>query len=552
MWRIILVFFLVCWTNTAFSQLPNESDKPVTETEVFNPESDTRLAKPITLRVKSVAIKELLESVAQALEVPLKVTEDIADRRISLFAEKQQLAEVLRIVAQVHRFSWRQIRTDSNGTAYELYQTKSQLRQERMEIAASEQREEVYRRSLTDTLMRKIGESTASRQSGTPSFGNLLSAFSPEQIRRAAAASMEPTGVIAADNQSHFYNRFLFSTPFSQLPADAQNTLLQWQKEASLPVSDGDMLQSYVGIVAADGGVRLGIFGPNSSDLWVSGHYEVQGAMWNPIEDLNDFDAAVKKMLGNPRLVDLETLPDTLAEKRLKFPSDLDRTQLSAVLESIAAQTGLTLAAHDYLRTRDTPYAHLLTDKEEYTLVEALTQIARTFGHQITYRGKGLLVQTLTPGLDLRSEPPAPIVAYLKKLTEEKRAARLSDYLQISHLSTRQLNTLISHRVKGLSVTPLLLKVQRLRPILNLFALLTPDQRQLALSETGYFIAVNSPVYPLYREMTEVGLPDTSRLQPQRFYVRQAGVEGKPEIYQFTLTSEKSPPTATRFSLVFP
>jgi hypothetical protein len=250
------------------------------------------------------------------------------------------------------------------------------------------------------------------------------------------------------------------------------------------------------------------------------------------MEAENDFDPAVAGSLESATLV--SGLPGALAERKIRVPARVDRSHLAALLEYLAQEIKLASVSEDFLRTRTTPFAHLLLPPaQEFRVRDTLLHIARTFGQRMVYDRGVLYVTTLTRGRDLRAEPPAELIARLGKKTKDHIPVDLNDLSDLAALSPLQLQTLFwrcpadLHPFKGL-----FLWLRDAYPVLHLYALLSEDQRVAAQDENGLSLAqVGGDAGRWYRALGFRGLPvsgsgsGVSTVKPGRFYVRRHGDE---------------------------
>ncbi|MCS6777808.1 MAG: hypothetical protein RMJ43_14210 [Chloroherpetonaceae bacterium] len=308
-----------------------------------------------------------------------------------------------------------------------------------------------------------------------------------------------------------------------------------------------DLHRCYVGFMASDGVVRLGIVGPGGNDVWVSPFdyvHRVVPPSTSPDEPPREETAAE---LARGRYLEISGIPEGVRKKPLRFPGALDRVSLPAILESVAQQTGLSIVADDFLHSRETMYYWLLTDRDTYPLRAALDQIARAFGHRMFYRHHVLCVQTMTPGTDLRAEPPPEIMARLRARAGAGQNLEFPDYMALGRLSLLQMEMLVTrrHPARNALATPLM-NAYRKHHILRLCASLTRSQWERAESEEGLRPrALNRKQQEAFLAMVGVGLPVrmARAAQPDRsgVYIRRDVVRGRTRALTLTIVPESGP-----------
>jgi hypothetical protein len=342
------------------------------------------------------------------------------------------------------------------------------------------------RRSQVDKLLR---EAIAGRDPNKPSFADMLATLPPDQLRLVGETTHRPRGMISAVSNAGSLNRIVGVKPFGQWPPAVQQQIqksVQGMAARGFTAPPGDVSQAQIGIVCAHQVVGLGVINAAGDDVWFS----PTDLLVLPAPDLedaqmNDFDPSVVAQLEHPNLVAIRNVPPAIQRTRLRFGPKVNRKYLSTLLDSVAEQTGLTIAADDPWRTRATREQNLLRDKDEYSLKEALLQIAQVFGHKMQYRDGVLFVETLTPGLDLRAEPPAQLLDRLQTLAEEKKRSGLDEYLDVARLSLLQVITLARFPPEKMPRPVFFASVQWMYAPWHLYAGLTPEQREQAETDDG-------------------------------------------------------------------
>jgi hypothetical protein len=158
-------------------------------------------------------------------------------------------------------------------------------------------------------------------------------------------------------------------------------------------------------------------------------------------------------------------------------------------------------------------------------------------------------VKTVSPGLDLRSEPPADLIAYLVEKSEKRQPLTLEDCLRLAKLPVRQWQALLGPHIPGIRPALGLYRVERLYRVLHFYANLSREQRAQAESERGLALReMDLRVQSAFRRIANVGMPKrVSGGEPQRqagFYVRR-DEKGDGVTYTFLIVSERKPPLTT-------
>ncbi len=547
---------------------------PVSDGAAADLSRDARLNAPVAVQAKGQSLQDVMQTVAKTSGVSLRVDETIAQRSIHVFAARLPLRNLMRAIADVMQLSWRVVeaKSESGGgaAAYELYQTPQQKNLEVERMAASERAEARAQTAKREALLAAMREAAAARRADKPSVSDLLAGWSAQQAERAADLAAEPTGPISSSDQSHFHSHLIYTTPFASLPPDVQASVgaMIGRPEFSpatpgaphfAPALEnaGDLANSQVGIIAADGGVRLGVVGPDGKDVWVSPTDVIQRATLPDIDTGDDADAELAAMLASGRILDLGGVPDSARRKPLRFSASMGRRQLADALERVAQQTGLAIVSDAYVYSAQTPYGWLLTDKDEYALDAALAQIARAFAHRFLYQNGVLQAQTLTLGTDLRAEPPAALLTRLRALTKAKQNIRLSDYLTLGRLSRLQVDTAYTRQLPGVGQYTALLTALHEYDLLHLYALLTEKQRTQAESVEGVALReLKGQAGKAFALLADIGLPArlAEKARPTRagLFVRREGKSDAPQTLTFLIASESVPLRVTAYRLSLP
>lgn len=558
--------------------------KPSTSLNITNLDADARLLATLTLQSKSQAISDCLQTVREQTGLNLRATDDIGQRRITVFAAHVTLHNWMQAVADTTGLSWRTakassqinaaagktdtnavVSTDKSFDGYELYLGEAQRNKEQAQTEVSEKRSKWSLNTQRERLM------ALARDAKGP-FAGMLAQLSPEQLAQACELAAHPIGPISSSNNSHYFDHLTNVRPFADLPPDVQANVRQMLSRPetmgsgpnAIPLAPAlqkadDLSQSYIGIVAADGGLSLGVIAPDGKDVWVSRNHEVHRSGIAGIDSDDDSNPEVTEQMAQVNLLDLEGVPKAIRHKKLHFPNGFDRASLPELLQVLAQQTGLVIVADDFARSRRTVYFQLLTDKMEYTLGEACEQIAKAYGHSMVYKEGVLRVKTVSLGLDLRTEPSADALARLRELTTKKLSATLADYQLLGRLSRLQLDTLVTAHFPGISEGGLLLSAQRSYDALHFYALLPPALRDKAETAQGLTIRdLNARQLEGFTALGGIGMPHITLAQAKTpsvtlrpgLYVAKQEANGKLQRLTLTVASDARPAVVTEYRLV--
>jgi hypothetical protein len=150
------------------------------------------------------------------------------------------------------------------------------------------------------------------------------------------------------------------------------------QRLAPALENNAALSRSYVGLIAAFGGLYVGIVGPDGKDVWVSPLDQVRRRGIPGYTSDNDMEPEVEEALAKTAWLDLGELPPAQRHRRFRFSENLPRHSLPGILEYLAAQTGLPFVSDDFIQSRRSNFFWLLTDRDEYTLEQALKQNRRS------------------------------------------------------------------------------------------------------------------------------------------------------------------------------
>jgi hypothetical protein len=318
----------------------------------------------------------------------------------------------------------------------------------------------------------------------------MLRRLSPDQVRLAGELGARPTGAIAADNNRRLRNCIVSATPFAALPprvqADVRAALARIDASVfSLPDAPPDLARTQVALVANGSALTLGVIPPDARDIWLSPVDEVDRSGIAGVDTPDNMDPEVIDALGQSPPVNHYEMPGKLWNQTVRFPPELSRTDLPELLESLEKQTSIPFVSDDFLRSGQAPPLWLPPDRVEIPLGAALEAMARGFGHRFVYHKGTMRVQTLTPGLDRRAEPPPEIADRLRQLDSRKRPPELADYLALSRLSDLQLLTISTHHVPGETQYGLRGDGYQLRDVLRLYDSLDGQQKGLVETVAG-------------------------------------------------------------------
>ncbi len=553
-------------------RVPSSSAAPVAPPDLS---ADTRLNAPITTEAKSQPLADCLPALDSA-GVMIRASPPMAQRRVTVFAARLPLRRLMEALADTLGLSWQRENTPAptpgaaqdkgqqdksqqdadpqakNAPAnrapnYTLFQSDEARRRERKQLAASEAwnmwAHDAKRDAMQAALQAALNATGNDKHPANPLRG-LLADLSPKQIDQACELATQSMGVGAADNNRNLLQNLVGVRPFADLPPAQQaqaRALLGRPEQTAGGKGDGavpgaknddELSRSSVGFAAIEGAVSLAVVKPDGSDVLFSPQSGVFMRSIPALASDDDSDPEVRALTQNVRLLDLSGVPDAVRRKRLRFPSALDRAALPELLQSLARQTGLAIVADDFIRSRRTVYFWLLTDKPDYTLDEACDQISKAFGHRMIYKNSVLRVQSVSPGPDLRVEPPPQIIARLRDMTAHHLLGTLDDYAMLGGLTRAQLDTFVLAHFPGVAQGTLLINAQRAYSVLHFYALLPPDLRERATTSAGLpFSALNARQTEAFAALSQLGAmraaTGKASMRPTGLYVRAEEVTAK-------------------------
>lgn len=478
---------------------------------------DPALNQVVPLRFDEARLDDVLKALTEQRHLKLIVSSDLAPRKITARCKYAPIASFMTALSHVLGVSWRK-----SSDSYYLFQTAEQIAMERRKKRDSEAREQRYVKAQSDKLRAQV--ESALRQTGTDRnpFADFLAGCDADTIDRGITSCLEDEPIISATDQSHFYNHFLAVKPFSNLPSVQQAGLRRIAREGGYSHLDNN---SSVGLIAAAGGFRLGIVEPDGKDVWVAPRHPIGqvGTITQTTRE-DDFDPGVVAQLRSNRLVEFGAIAGTLQHKRPKIDKTVDQSHLASRLQDITAQADVDFLCDCYLNSAQT--THLYDADPSWTAEIALTWIARTFGHQMKYRGGLLEITTVTPGLDLRLESPTAVMNSLDAQVISGHLPNREDLLVLSLCSQEQLQILLlRHPVVRKTRTGHLLQALRSFPFLQFYGSLSPIQKRAALSAHGANVRdLSTAQLRLFETLLTVGVPRKPpakyNLERNHFYLK--------------------------------
>jgi hypothetical protein len=493
------------------------ADSTVLTLEVL--QHDPVLNHIVALHLNEARLDDVFKALTDQRNLKLTVTSDLAPRRITARCKYAPIASIMIALSRVMGVSWRR-----SGDGYNLFQTTEQMRAEARKKRESEAREQRFVEAQGNILRAQVQSALSQKGMDRDVFADFLAGCDHDTINRGIASALEDEPILSAVDQSHFHNHFLSARPFSTLDSGQQATVRQIARGGGYSHLDAG---SSVGLIAAAGGFRLGIVEPDGRDVWVAPQHsigQVNTVSQNARED--DFDSKVVEQLRSDRLIVFGALSNTLRRKTPKINKGLDRSRLSVVLQDLAAQADFDFLCDCYLNSAET--IHVYDRDPAWTADVALTWIARTFGHKIIYRGGLLEVATVTPGLDLRLEPPTVVANSLDAQIMSGQLPNREGLLVLSACTQLQLQILaLRHPVIRKTHTGHILQALRNYPFVHFYGSLTIEQQHKAMSGSGVNANdLSVAQHRLFDALFTIGLPSTSptryKVERNRFYVRSS------------------------------
>jgi hypothetical protein len=461
--------------------------------------ADERLEQRATARIKSRPVAEVLR-VLSPTKPGLQVSPEVADRRITCLGNDVRLRDWMEAIADVLSLTWRAVPGTGRSPAagYELFQTRAQTALERGQKAGSEARAQwafnTQKRALVSAL-----QDAARHPERSGVTGNLLATLSPAQLSATGDIAPMPGGIMAADSLQHTHDRLVGLTLFSSLPRPVRSGIDQ--KIGQLPDymarppgagSEQGLARSFVGLCVSNAGVCVVVVDPQGRDAWLlPGSGDIRRPGLPGIDNDIGVDPEARESVERQPVQALVALDGVDRRSRISmvtFDGVKHRHRLPALLERLHVQTGLPFVADDFLRSRNTTFRWLLTDRDSYALKAGLLQIARAFGHRFQGRSNVIRVRTVTPGLDLRGEIPSPLLARTAEIEKRKLTPTWQDHLDFGALTDFQWQTLFEAGDDVAPVGPRLSGVFRERRWIRPYLELAEAEQQRAETPSGLLI----------------------------------------------------------------
>ena len=536
---IVCVSVLPCGA-AASSQTAKAASADAPALSAAGLETDARLQRGIDISKEDGRLDVLVAELAAQSRVHLAVVAGLSARKISCRFERRPLVKFMWYLTRVVDVSWRR-----SGDGYLLFQTDEQIAGENRLKRISEAREAGFIQAQRQALKNEITAAMLKPDAQRSPMATFLSGCDSDSIEFGLSSAIEDEPFISATDQSHFLNHFCSVKPFSSLAPPQQQAVSQIASRTGHEQLSGD---SRVGLIAAAGGFRLGIAPPSGGDLWVApglslGHAAV---LTDQVRE-NDFDPAITSILATERAIDLSALPAskrriTIAADKLANPDHLAR-----LLTSVSGAGSFDFLSDSYLNSGWSSYAQMSFQSGASATVEkAVRAIGRAFAHRMVFRDGVLMAKTLTPGLDLRLEPPAPVMNSLDAQASSGKFPDKADILVLMECTKPQLVLLhLHHPVRHKTFTGHIMQALRSYPFLQFYKSLKAAQREKAFSESGLsVIDMSITQRAAYVVLIHSGTPRRSparlKLQKSHFYVLPSFylVPGRPrrDVLDFTVT----------------
>lgn len=423
-------------------QSAEKADAPV----ALSAQQDARLNTPLTLHIFCDTVADVLKQASALTDVSIQADTDLANRHVFLQVEKLSLLKFMEGLAWTVRGSWRRV-GKADQPRYVLYLTNEERAREAIQLADAKRFQENLYRSIRDAELQALQQ--VMRDQPKSPLCQMIMGLTQEELEAVAGLSTSSLPMIVVGGDNYLYNHIFGATPISSLPVDMQQKLL-FTDVVPRGGAAVDWGKAYLGLMAVNGAVGLCVITPNGQ---VGGHIgggifygSVPGAANIP-DPYGDSDPETNAVLGQATVEFDEALPARFQTPFLTFPPRLDRMFLPHILLRIHQQSGLPLFCDDFAASRLCRFPHLLTDEEHYTILEALSETAKAFGHQFLYHQGMLLGRTVVLGRDLRDEPPEPLRKRLCLWKTKQEALDLPDLQQLGQLSANQWYYLWDQRV---------------------------------------------------------------------------------------------------------
>jgi hypothetical protein len=554
----------ICWVNLLLvtPTLPVNAQEIITKNVRSNSGTvdfsrDARLRLEIDFKVKWGSIGEVTKAISEATGANIQVERAVSGRRINLFSFGCSAAQDMVMISRATGLTWNTMPGKNvNEVQYILSLSADRRDQEAQWKLRSEKREKARRIEGQAKMEAALNKASNNDKAA---IASLLNQYSAQELSQIADLAQEGINVVSASDQRHLHNFLMFPTPYRNLPGNVQRgvsglsrgTKYTEQNLLQAANSQKDLEDTFVGLIAANGTVSLGVYNPANHDVWNTPEEQIVSSFPSDEEKMDDFDPRVSVMLDSPRLV--TGLPTEIARKRIRFPQSVDRRHLANLLQRVSDTFRLSVATEDYFRTRVASSVltrDLLPASDEFSVQDALRQIARTFGYQMIFQNGVLYVTTLTPGADLRAEPPVELIERMAQIDPTKNPVSFELYKEIASLSKPQIETLVLRQPANLSrLWNVLWQVQRIYPILHLYVGLRPEQQQVAETTDGLPLSsLDSRLQREFQTLARRGLPidvvsskisKEERVSDRLYVYREPGSQANDEKIVFSVTPKR-------------
>ena len=452
-------------------------------------------------------IGSLLKRLTANSAVSLKASPKVKSRLVFILATHLSLYKVMTALSWTTRLTW-----SPQGTGYLLHRTLNEKKMEKSEILKSVQWEqeatEMHRRALEVAMNASIAHPKS-----TNSVSLLLKSLDSDQIRMIADTAREQR--VFTGNSDHFCD----ATLFTDLPSDIQRCIMTEQGRSNISPTinsahESDLTHSYLGLIAADGSVNLGIYTlnqPASQALTMSQTQAVYRNGISGIDEDDGTDSLSDAALYRTRFDVSEPLPDMSKSNHLTFTRADNYTYLPDILTDIHNESGLPVFTELFLASDSCPAIGMLTDRDSYTLRECCEETSRAFGQHMALFGGMLASRSVTPGRDLYMQPDESLCHYLAIWYQKKGSLTLNQLHRLGELTQKQwtyLQTRTAQLITNKHNTYVVLPWRHY--LMRLFEMLTPAQLNLAESTAGLRYRLLNPEERLcFLHETEVGLPSS-------------------------------------------
>jgi hypothetical protein len=469
-----------CTSSARQSVAPTE----ISELTQAQLQADERLGATLSLSAEDMRLDDASTVLGGGTGLRIQVSAALAPRKASMRVVGRPAFAVMAALSHVFCASWRRV-----DRGYEFFQTDEQIDLESRQKRASAAREAAFVESQLDLLRSDLSAELLRTDGERNPLADFIAGCEPAAVRAGFASALEDEPIISATDQSHFLNHFFDRKPYSALSPRQQQAVSRIARGLR---HDDPSPDTQVGLVAACGGFRLGIARPDGSDLWVAPGFSIGHAsvLSREIRE-SDFDKRVSDTIANVSCCNLSGIRQEVRRAHVGIQSNPDLTRLSATLKAVAGQSGLEYISDGFLNSSYSTYLRYPNAVPAIETAEhALGAISRVFTHKMDVRSGILCVITLTPGLDLRLEPPAAVINSLDNLAKTGKQPTRADLLILAQCSREELILLLlRHPVVRKTHTGHLTQAVRVYPFLRLYGLLTEEQRAQAQSEDGLSLA---------------------------------------------------------------